>query len=78
MTDEELAAHNVYESYEYTVDYDNEDNAFGEYTPCWRTSDGSIFWDEESAIKFELYWLQQQCADHFRDATKKVGGADHE
>ena len=67
MTDEELARKNVYQTYEYTVDYDMDDNPVGEYTTCWCTSDGAIFWSEESAIEYELNWLQQPC-----------GGADHE
>ena len=59
MTDEELAVHNVYVGYEYTVDYDYDENPVGEYTPCYRTSDGSTFWDEESAVELELAWLKQ-------------------
>jgi hypothetical protein len=59
MTDEELAEHNVREGYEYTVDYDYDDNPVGEYTPCYRTTDGSIFWDVDSAVKYELTWLKQ-------------------
>ena len=59
MTDEELAAHNVQDSLEYTVDYDWDDNLVGEYNPCFKTSDGAIFWDYEDAIEYELRWLKQ-------------------
>lgn len=59
LSDEELAKHNVREGYEYTVDYDYDDNPVGDYTPCYRTSDGSIFWDEDSAVEYELAWLKQ-------------------
>lgn len=67
MTDEELAKNNVHQTYEYTVDYDYDDNPVGEYAPCWKTSDGTIFWDEEAAIEWEMKWLKLPC-----------GGADHE
>lgn len=59
MTDEELAEHNVREGYEYTVDYDYDDNPVGDYTPCYRTTDGSIFRDDKSAVEYELAWLKQ-------------------
>ena len=59
MTDEELAAHNVQDSLEYTVDYDWDDNPVGEYTPCFKTSDGAIFWHYEDAVEYELRWLKQ-------------------
>lgn len=59
MTDEELAEHNVQDSLEYTVDYDWDDNPIGEYTPCFKTSDGAIFWSYEDAVKYELSWLRE-------------------
>ena len=59
MTDEGLAAHNVQDSLEYTVDYDWDDNLVGEYTPCFKTSDGAIFWSYEDAVEYELHWLKQ-------------------
>lgn len=59
MSDEELAVHNVQDSLEYTVDYDWDENPIGEYTPCFKTSDGSIFWNYEAAVEYELNWLKQ-------------------
>ena len=59
LSDEELAEHNVRVGYEYTVDYDYDDNPVGEYTPCYRTTEGSIFWDVDSAVEHELTWLKQ-------------------
>ena len=59
MTDEELAKWNVGGSLEYTVDYDWDDNPVGEYTPCFKTSDGAIFWFYEDAVEYELHWLKQ-------------------
>lgn len=59
MTDEELAAHTVQDSVEYTVDYDWDEEPIGEYTPCFKTSDGSIFWSYEEAVEYETQWLKQ-------------------
>jgi hypothetical protein len=59
MTDEELAEWNVEDSLEYTVDYDWDENPIGEYTPCFKTSDGAIFWSHEDAVEYELHWLKQ-------------------
>lgn len=63
MTDEELVEHNVHASYEYTVDYDWDENPIGEYEPCWRTTDGSAFWDYDEALEYELEWLKQPYKD---------------
>lgn len=59
MSDEELAEHNVKDSFEYTVDYDWDEAPIGEYTPCFKTSDGAIFWHYEDAVKYELSWLRE-------------------
>ena len=59
LSDEELAEVLVYPTYEYTVDYDYDENPIGDYTSCWATSDGSIFWHRENAVEFELELLQQ-------------------
>lgn len=59
MSDEELAEHNVQDYLEYTVDYDWDDNPIGEYTPCFKTSDGAILWFYEDAVEYELNWLKR-------------------
>ena len=59
MTDEELVKRNVQDSLEYTVDYDWDERPIGEYTPCFKTSDGAIFWSYEDAVDYELHWLKQ-------------------
>lgn len=51
MSDEELAKNNI------RYDYDEES-----YENCalwYETSDGSTFYDEESAVEYELDWLRQ-------------------
>jgi hypothetical protein len=65
MTDEELAAHNVQDSLEYTVDYDWDERPIGEYTPCFKTSDGATFWSYEDAVEYELHWLKRP----YKEAT---------
>ena len=54
MTDEELAERGA----RHTVAFvDNGQSGY--YASAWETSDGSIFWTEQSAIEHELQWLKQ-------------------
>lgn len=59
MSDEELAKRDVQDFLEYTVDYDWDETPIGEYTPCFKTSDGAIFWYYEDAVKYEISWLRE-------------------
>ena len=50
MSDIELAKRNVYPYYTETI---------GKYEECWRTSDGSTFWEYDEAFAYELKWLKE-------------------
>ena len=59
MNDEELAELLVHLTYEYTVDYDYDENPIGDYAPCWCAPDGSTFGQWEDAVESGLEWLKQ-------------------
>lgn len=59
MSDEELARRNISETYESGCDYDYEEAPYETWTHMFQTSDNTLFYDEESAIEYELNWLRQ-------------------
>ena len=59
MSEKELARHNVHRTYQCDIDYDYDENPYESWTLVFRTSNGEIFYDKESAIEYELDWLQK-------------------
>lgn len=59
MSDEELARRNISETYESGCGYDYEEAPYETWTHMFQTSDKTLFYDEESAIEYELNWLRQ-------------------
>ena len=53
MSDEELAKNNIQAKYICSTD------ANGNWEVQYKTSDDTLFWDEDSAIEYELNWLRQ-------------------
>lgn len=59
MSDEELAKNNIRLSYQCDIDYDYDEESYENWTLWYETSDGSTFYDEESAVEYELDWLRR-------------------